>query len=153
MADFKWFMQWYKDNPKDIFGPAFLASALGGAVVVATLLVTWGLSLADGEHPDRPARTRAWRSSSSSASGPRSIPGAAAFYTDPPIPPAPGDTLARDVYENVQVLGDLTQDNFDRLMLAMTRMGRARAELRLLPWRGRRLRRRRRSTPRSSRGA
>ena len=52
--------------------------------------------------------------------GPLVDPLATAFYTEPPIPPAPGDTLARDAYENVTVLGDLTQDNFDRLMIAMT---------------------------------
>ncbi len=40
--------------------------------------------------------------------------------SEDPIPPAPDSALARDVYENVQVLGDLTEDNFNRLMIAIT---------------------------------
>ena len=119
MADFKWFMQWYKDNPKDLFGPAFLASALGGSVVVATLLVTWGYPWPTASVQTGP-RGLGMEVVKFAGERPEIDPGAAAFYTDPPVPPAPGDDLARDVYENVQVLGDLTQDNFDRLMIAMT---------------------------------
>lgn len=119
MADFKWFSKWNKDHPTNIFGPAYVVGAIGGAIVLATLIVTWGY----------PAKT------SSIQTGPRGTgmevvkfateraagdPTAAAFYTEAAIPPASGDTLARDVYENVQVLGDLTEDNFNRLMLAMT---------------------------------
>lgn len=119
MADFKWFMQWYKDNPKDIFGPAYLASAVGGAVVVAALLVTWGYPW-----PTRSIQTGPRGSGMEVVAfvgdRPEVDPGAVPYYTDPAVPPAPGDALARDVYENVQVLGDLTQDNFDRLMLAMS---------------------------------
>jgi photosynthetic reaction center cytochrome c subunit len=37
-----------------------------------------------------------------------------------PIPPYEGEPLARDVYENVQVLGDVPQGNFLRLMAAIT---------------------------------
>lgn len=38
-----------------------------------------------------------------------------------PLPPAPEDTLlARDVYQNVQVLNDLTVQEFTRVMLAIT---------------------------------
>ena len=40
--------------------------------------------------------------------------------SEEPYIPQPGDVLARDIYENVQVLGDLTEDNFNRLMNAMT---------------------------------
>ena len=119
MADFKWFNKWNRENPKDILGPAYLVGAVGAAIVVAALIVTWGY----------PARTV------SVQTGPRGLgmevvkfatereeidPGLAAFYTEPPVPPAPDDVLARDAYQNVQVLGDLTQANFDRLMVAMT---------------------------------
>ena len=34
--------------------------------------------------------------------------------------PEGGEDLAKDIYQNVQVLGDLTEDNFNRVMLAMT---------------------------------
>jgi photosynthetic reaction center cytochrome c subunit len=37
-----------------------------------------------------------------------------------PIPPEPGEPLAGEIYENVQVLGHLTDANFNRLMLAIT---------------------------------
>jgi photosynthetic reaction center cytochrome c subunit len=119
MADFKWFAKWNRDNPKDILGPAYVVGAVGGAIVVAALVVTWGY----------PAKT------TSVQLGPRGTgmemvkfasdraavdPDVTAFYTDPAVVPTGGETLAKDVYENVQVLGDLTEDNFNRLMLAMT---------------------------------
>ncbi len=119
MPDFKWFTKWNRDNPKDIFGPAYLVGAVGGAIVVAALVITWGY----------PAKTV------SVQTGPRGTgmevikfasdamavdPTAAAFYTELPVAPIGGEALAGDVYENVQVLGDLTEDNFNRLMLAMT---------------------------------
>lgn len=40
--------------------------------------------------------------------------------SDAPIVPEPGAALAKDVYENVQVLGDVSEDNFNRLMVAIT---------------------------------
>lgn len=39
---------------------------------------------------------------------------------DAPIPPEPGEILAGELYENVQILGHLTDANFNRLMLAIT---------------------------------
>lgn len=49
--------------------------------------------------------------------------GAAAAIPDPPYP-LPPDTgpLARDVYQNVPLLGDLSKDRFDHLMAAITQM-------------------------------
>ena len=55
---FKWFIDWNRENPKDIFGPAYIVGAVGGAVVVATLLVTWGYPFQTDERPDRTARDR-----------------------------------------------------------------------------------------------
>lgn len=40
--------------------------------------------------------------------------------SDPPYVPEGGENLAKDIYQNVQVLGNLTEDNFNRLMLAIT---------------------------------
>lgn len=40
--------------------------------------------------------------------------------SEEPYVPEGGEPLARDIYENVQVLGNLTEDNFNRLMLAIT---------------------------------
>ncbi len=42
------------------------------------------------------------------------------YYTEEPYVPEGGEDLAKDIYENVQVLGDLTEDNFNRVMLAIT---------------------------------
>ena len=40
--------------------------------------------------------------------------------SEEPWIPEGGEDLAKDVYENVQVLGNLTDDNFNRVMLAIT---------------------------------
>ncbi len=45
---------------------------------------------------------------------------AAVPESEPYIEPDADSVLARDVYENVQVLGHVTEDNFNRLMLAIT---------------------------------
>jgi hypothetical protein len=42
------------------------------------------------------------------------------IYTEAPYIPQAGDELAKDGYENVQVLGDQAVDNFNRLMAAVT---------------------------------
>lgn len=38
----KWFNDWNKSNPTNIYGPAILVGAAGGAVFLAALLITWG---------------------------------------------------------------------------------------------------------------
>lgn len=115
----KWFDKWNADNPTNIFGPAILVGAVGSAIFVAALIVTWG----------NPAQT------TSLQTGPRGTgmsvpefntarlapdPTIEAYYTEAPYVPEGGEPLAKDIYENVQVLGDLTEDNFNRVMLAMT---------------------------------
>jgi photosynthetic reaction center cytochrome c subunit len=115
----KWFDKWNEDNPTNIFGPAILVGAVGGALFVAAMVVTWG----------NPAQT------ASLQTGPRGTgmsvpefnvarlapdPTIDAYYTEAPYVPEGGEPLSKDIYENVQVLGDLTEDNFNRLMLAMT---------------------------------
>lgn len=119
MFDLNWFPKWNRDNPTNIYGPAILVGAAGGAIFVAALIVTWG----------NPAAT------SSLQTGPRGTgmsivkfeaerntpdPTIEDYYTEEPIKPEGGEPLARDIYENVQVLGDLTEDNFNRLMGAIT---------------------------------
>ncbi|MCR9126831.1 MAG: photosynthetic reaction center cytochrome PufC [Rhodobacteraceae bacterium] len=115
----KWFNDWNRDNPTDIYGPAILIGVLGGAVVAAALLVSWGQPFA----------------TSSLQTGPRgtgmSVPefNVARLTPDPdieniiedaPYVPEGGEPLAKDIYQNVQVLGDLTEDNFNRLMNGIT---------------------------------
>ncbi len=118
MADFKWFSKWNRDNPTNIFGPAYVVGAVGGAVVVAALVVTWGIRRIL-ERPDRATRHRHGGHQVRERPG-RSDPDAAAFYTQPAIAPAGGLGLARDAYGNAEpLLGELTVGNYDRLVEAM----------------------------------
>ena len=119
MFDLDWFPKWNRENPKDVFGPAIIIGAVGGAVLVAALIITWG----------NPAET------STMQTGPRGSgmgvvelvanreavdPTVEAYTSDAPYAPEEGDALAKDVYKNVQVLGDVTEDNFDRMMASIT---------------------------------
>ncbi len=119
MADFRWFTKWNRDNPTNIFGPAYVVGAIGGAVVVAALIVTWGY----------PAKTV------SVQTGPRGSgmevikfandrtagdPIIGEFYTTPAVVPAGGAALVRDANPTAEpLLGDLTAENYDRLVEAM----------------------------------
>ncbi|WP_308916249.1 photosynthetic reaction center cytochrome PufC [Jannaschia sp. LMIT008] len=113
----KWFSQWNRENPVDIYKPVVIFGAIGGAVVAAAVLVSWGT----------PYRVEAVQT------GPPGIgmmvadfdfrgpdPTLAEYYTEAPYPPEPGEPLAGEVYENVQVLGAVTEANFLRVMNAIT---------------------------------
>ena len=115
----KWFDKWNQDNPTNVFGPAILIGVIGAAVFAAALIVTWG----------NPVQT------TSLQTGPRGTgmsvpefnlvrlsadPSIDGYYSEEPYVPEAGAPLAKTVYKNVQVLGDLTEDNFNRLMNAMT---------------------------------
>ena len=115
----KWFDKWNADHPTNVFGPAILVGVVGGAIFAAAMVVTWGNPVA----------------TSSLQTGPRGTgmsvpefnialavpdPTIASYYTEEPYIPEAGAPLAGDIYQNVQVLGDLTEDNFNRLMGAIT---------------------------------
>ena len=38
----KWFNDWNRDKPADIYGPAILVGVAGGAVIVAAALISLG---------------------------------------------------------------------------------------------------------------
>ena len=38
----KWFNVWNRENPTNIFGPGILVGAVGGAVFLGILIITWG---------------------------------------------------------------------------------------------------------------
>ena len=115
----KWFNDWNRENPTDIFGPAILVGALGGAVFVAILLITWGQPFATNSMQTGPRGTGMSVPEFNVA---RATPDPTIedYYTEEPYVPEGGEELAKDIYENVQVLGDLTEDNFNRVMFAMT---------------------------------
>ena len=115
----KWFSEWNKTNPTNVFGPAIIIGVVGSAVFAAALIVTWGQPFATKSMQTGPRGT--------GMSVPEFVaeieaadPTIEDYYTEEPYVPEGGEALAKDVYENVQVLGDLTEDNFNRLMNAMT---------------------------------
>ena len=120
MADFKWFDEMEPGQPEGHPRPGLRGGR--GRRRRSSSRRWWS----PGDIRRRPSASRpgraapGWRSSKFASDRAAGDPDAAAFYTEPAIVPAGGETLARDVYENVPVLGDLTEDNFDRLMLAMT---------------------------------
>jgi photosynthetic reaction center cytochrome c subunit len=115
----KWYDKWNAENPTNILGPAILVGVLGGAVVVAAFLVAWGQPFATDSMQTGPRGT-----GMSVPEFKRDLaeadPTIEDYYTEEPYVPEGGEELAKDIYENVQVLGDLTDDNFNRLMNAMT---------------------------------
>ncbi len=115
----KWFDKWNRENPTDIYGPAIFAGAIAGAVLVAAGLVALGQPYPTDSMQTGPRGTGMhvpeFKSDLATPD-----PDIAEVYPDPPYVPAGDEPLARDLYQNVQVLGDLTEDNFNRLMNAMT---------------------------------
>lgn len=116
----KWFNEWNRANPVNIEWPAVVMGATGVAVIAVAALVILG----------QPAQT------ASLQTGPRGNgmsvtefradlakpdPSIAMLIEDEPFVPEAGEELARDIYSNVQVLGGLTDANFNRVMAAMTR--------------------------------
>ena len=115
----KWFDAWNSANPTNIFGPGILVGAAFGGVLVAAVAVTYfddGPYLVEDVQTGPPGIGMAvvYRP------GDQIDPSVEDYYTEAPYVPEAGEALAGEVYENVQVLGDLTVDNFNRLMNAMT---------------------------------
>lgn len=113
-----WYKEWAESNPTRSVGPYVIFAALGTAIIVAVGVVTLG---------------NPWQTSTVQT-GPRGTamgvvkidahriadPTLEDYYTEEAYVPEGGEELAGDIYENVQVLGGLTEDNFNRLMVAMT---------------------------------
>ena len=117
----KWFNKWNAENPTNIYGPAVLLGGIGGAVVVATLLVTWGQPYATDSLQTGPRGTgmSVPEFEYELATPDPAIEGWFASTSDP-IPPQGGETTAAEARENVPPgLGDLTVENYDRLLAAM----------------------------------
>lgn len=115
----KWFNEWNRANPTNIYGPAILIGVIGSAVFVAALLVSWGQPYATKSMQTGPRGT-GMVVPEFVAQVERADPTIETYYTEEPYVPEGGEALARNVYQNVQVLGDLTEDNFNRLMNAIT---------------------------------
>jgi len=115
----KWFKDWNTANPTNIFGPAIVVGGVGGAVFVTALLVSWGQPFATDGMQTGPRGT-GMHVQEFEIDLATPDPTIANYYDEEPWIPEEGEELAGDIYENVQVLGDLTDANFNRLMAAMT---------------------------------
>lgn len=114
-----WFDDWNAKNPVNWTGPATWVGIGAGAVFVTAMVVTFGSptpveSLQTGPRGTGMSVTKFVDDLETPD------PDIAGYYTEQAYPPEEGEDLARDVYENVQVLGDVTVTNFNRLMAAMT---------------------------------
>ncbi len=116
---FRWFDEWMRKNPTDPFLPAIPVAIIGGGVVAATLLVFWGNPVAKVTEQTGPRGTGMVY-----VANPDDVDRLAALnvvpVSEPPWVPEGGELLAGEAYQNVQVLNDLTVDNFNRLMAAIT---------------------------------
>lgn len=113
-----WYEDWAAANPKQGLGGYWVLLALVGALITGFYIAILG-----NPYPTTTVQT-----------GPRGTamgvvkmdqgrlpdPSLEDYYTEEAYVPEGGEELAGDIYDNVQVLGDLTDDNFNRLMLAMT---------------------------------
>ncbi|GFE64622.1 photosynthetic reaction center cytochrome PufC [Litoreibacter roseus] len=115
----KWFNDWNSKNPTNIFGPAIVVGVVGSAVFFAAMIVSWGQPFATTSLQTGPRGT--------GMSVPEFVaeleagdPTIDEYYTDSPIIPEGNEPLSGEIYENVQVLTNLTEDNFNRVMLAIT---------------------------------
>ncbi|MEL6977501.1 MAG: photosynthetic reaction center cytochrome PufC [Pseudomonadota bacterium] len=119
MWNLEWLRKWNRDNPTDIYGPAIIIGGAFGAVFFAALIVTWGWPAQTVSLQTGPAGNGMSVVSYLSAveAGDPTIED---YYTEDAYPPEAGAQRASQIYENVQVLGDLTEDNFNRVMNAMT---------------------------------
>ncbi|SDE20613.1 photosynthetic reaction center cytochrome c subunit [Limimaricola pyoseonensis] len=115
----KWFMDWNRSNPTDIYRPGIAVGVVGGAIFVTAMLLTWGWP-----YPTQSLQTGPRGTGMSVTEFQRQLavpdPDRALVYDNPPFIPEPGEPLAGEVYENVLVLDDLTEANFLRVMTAIT---------------------------------
>ncbi len=115
----KWFTEWNAKNPVNVYRPAIIVGGLGTAVVAVAALVTLGQPYATDSMQTGPRGTgMSVPEFESDLATPD--PDIELVYENPPYVPEEGEERAGDIYRNVQVLGDLTDANFNRLMAAMT---------------------------------
>ena len=114
-----WFNRWNEENPTNVYGPAILVGVLGGAVFLAIMVVSFGQPAATSSLQTGP-RGQGMSVTEFNSDLATPDPDIELVYENEPYVPDGSEALAKDIYQNVQVLGDLTEDNFDRLMGAMT---------------------------------
>ncbi|KIC47882.1 photosynthetic reaction center cytochrome PufC [Tateyamaria sp. ANG-S1] len=115
----KWFNDWNKANPTNVFGPAIAIGIVGSAVFVAALVVTWGNPLQTESMQTGPRGT-GMSVPEYNVSRLAEDPTIAGYSSSPPVVPGPDAVRAGDVIENAEpLLADLTPENYERVVNAM----------------------------------
>jgi photosynthetic reaction center cytochrome c subunit len=114
----KWFDNWNKDNPTNIFGPAIAVGVVGAAVFVAGIIVIAGQPFATASQQTGPRGTgmHVQEFVSSLEAGDPTVAG---FFNSEPIVPAEGAAVVGDAEGVPPSLANLTPENYDRLLTAM----------------------------------
>jgi photosynthetic reaction center cytochrome c subunit len=116
----EWFDDWNAQHPtKNLLKPAILVGVGGTAIFAVAMFASWGNPLPNESLQTGPRGT-GMSVTKFTADLNTPDPAIDEYYAEPPYEVAEGEALAKDVYENVQVLGDLSETNFTRLMNSIT---------------------------------
>ena len=114
----KWFDNWNKDNPTNIFGPAIAVGVTGSAIFVAAMIVAWGQPFATASQQTGPRGTG--MHVQEFVSDLAVYPDVDGYVTSEPVVPTADSQLAIDVLEGVPpALANVTVENYERLRDAM----------------------------------
>lgn len=114
----KWFDNWNKDNPTNIFGPAIAVGVAGSAVFVAAMIVGFGQPFPTASQQTGPRGTGMHVQEFVSTLS--QYPDVDGFVTSEPVVPGASSQLAIDVLEGVPpALANVTVENYERLRDAM----------------------------------
>ena len=114
----KWFDNWNRDNPTNIFGPAIAVGIAGSAVFVAAMIVAWGQPFATTSQQTGPRGTG--MHVQEFVSDLAIYPDVDGYVTSEPVLPTAGSQLAGDALEGVPPsLANVTVENYERLVEAM----------------------------------
>ena len=113
----KWYDNWSKDNPTNIFGPAIAVGVAGSAVFVAAMIVAWGQPFATDQMQTGPRGTG--MHVSEFVTDLAVYPDVEGFFTSEPIVPAEGAVVMGAADGVPPALANLTPENYERLVTAM----------------------------------
>jgi photosynthetic reaction center cytochrome c subunit len=113
----KWFDNWNKDNPTNIFGPAIAVGVAGSAVFVAAMIVGFGQPFPTESQQTGPRGTG--MHVQEFVSDLAVYPDVDGFFTSEPIVPVEGAAVMGNADGVPPSLANLTPENYERLVTAM----------------------------------
>lgn len=113
----KWYDNWSKDNPTNIFGPAIAVGVAGSAVFVAAMIVGFGQPFPTESQQTGPRGTG--MHVQEFVSDLAVYPDVEGFFTSEPIVPAEGAAVMGEADGVPPALANLTPENYERLVTAM----------------------------------